>query len=99
MAHHYVDPVAGDREHHVPDVCTLELGRKRLPLLGRARGEALAQARAVRVGADLPPGLGVDEPQVADGRKLLLARVADLDRDTWWRVSSWTSGSASRAGL
>ena len=37
--------------------------------------------RLVRVDAQLAAGLGVDEPQVADGGQLLLARVAHLERD------------------
>ena len=36
---------------------------------------------AARVDAELLARLGIDEPEVADVRQLLLARVADLDRD------------------
>ena len=41
--------------------------------------EALAKRSAARVDSHLASGLRVDEPQVADVRQLLLARVADLD--------------------
>jgi hypothetical protein len=45
---------------------------------GRLR-EALADPAAVRVHAELAPGLGIGEPEVADGRELHLTRIADLD--------------------
>src|SRR5206468_6270895 len=48
---------------------------------GRGLSEALAQAGASRVDAKLPAGLRVDEPEWTDVRKLLLARIADLDGD------------------
>jgi hypothetical protein len=50
-------------------------------LLGGAGREALAQAPPRGVDANLPTGLGVDEPEVADRRQRLLARVPDLDGD------------------
>ena len=62
---------AGGREH------PHEAG----PLLGRRLGEALAQLAVARVDAQLAAGLGVDEPQLADVGELLLARIADLDRE------------------
>ena len=56
--------------------------RAHLGALGRRRGgEALAQAAVARVDAELAAGLRIDEPELADVRQLLLARVADLDRD------------------
>ena len=58
-----------------------QVARELGALLGRAGGEALADLAAVRVDAQLAPGLGVDEPQVADRGQLLLARVAHLERD------------------
>ena len=42
--------------------------------------KALTQRAAAGVDSDLPPGLRVDEPQVAHVGQLLLARIADLDR-------------------
>ena len=58
-----------------------ELPSEARPLLGGGVGEALAQLPLGRVDVELAPGLRVDEPDVADVRQLLLARVADLDRD------------------
>ena len=56
-------------------------GREVAPLgLGRLR-EACAQPRAARVDPDVASGLGVDQPELAGVDELLLARVADLDRD------------------
>ena len=46
-----------------------------------ASAKRCAQPRAARVDAELAAGLGVDEPELADVRQLLLARVADLDGD------------------
>ena len=51
------------------------------PLLRGRLGEAPAKRLAARVDADLPPGLRIDEPDLADVRELLLAWVANLDRD------------------
>ena len=48
---------------------------------GGGLGEAAAELRVARVDAQLAPGLGVDEPELARVRQLLLARVADLDGD------------------
>ena len=58
-----------------------QLARQLLALLRGARGEPLADLAPARVDAQLASGLGVDEPQVADGGQLLLARVAHLERD------------------
>ena len=49
--------------------------------LGRCGSEARAQPRATCVGAHLPPGLGIDEPEHPRVRELLLAGIPDLDRD------------------
>ncbi len=49
------------------------------PLLGGGGGEPGAELRVPRVDAELPAGLGVDEPELTGIRQLLLARVADLD--------------------
>ena len=58
-----------------------QLLRDLLPLRGRRRREALAQLRVRGVDAELAAGLGIDEPELADVRQRLLARVADLDRE------------------
>ncbi len=48
--------------------------------LGGSRDrEALAQRPVARVDAELPPALGIDEPELAHVGELLLARVANLD--------------------
>src|SRR5262245_42825986 len=49
-------------------------------LLGGSFGKALAELAVARVDPDLAAGLGVDQAQLADVGELLLARVADLDR-------------------
>ena len=55
---------------------------RELGALGRCGdGEALAQPAAARVDAQLATGLGIDEVEEPDVRELLLARIADLDRD------------------
>ena len=55
--------------------------------------------RGARVDAELAPGLGVDQPQVAHGGQLLLARVADLDRDhVVAAAAAGGAACASRAG-
>ncbi len=70
-----------------------------LPLLGRGGREALAQPAVARVDAELASGLGVDEAQLADIGELLLARVADLDRDASGGARrSAAAARASRAG-
>jgi len=43
--------------------------------------KTLAQTLASRVDAELSPRLGIDEPEHADVRELLLPGVSDLDRD------------------
>ena len=58
-----------------------ERGDERAPFLRGRRGEALAQTAVARVDAQLPPRLGIDEAQLADVGELLLARIADLDRE------------------
>src|SRR6185436_335407 len=74
-------PVTVGRERDVADAGRAEHAHEALALLRRRRREALAEPSARRVDAELPAGLGVDEPQLADVGELLLARVADLDRD------------------
>ena len=71
-------PVTGGRQHDVPDACRGErLGDLRSP--GRCGGErSLSLRLACRRRA---AGLGVHEPEQPDVRELLLARVANLDRD------------------
>ena len=73
-------PVALGREHDVADAERRELVATAARSVGGG-GEALAQARAARVDAELAAGLRVDEPAARPRRQLLLARVADLDRD------------------
>ncbi len=51
------------------------------PLVGRRRREPLSEPAAPRVDAQQLSGLGVDEPERADVRELLLARVAHLESD------------------
>ena len=61
-----------------------EPGERRgdLAPLGRRGGrEPRPQPRAAGIDPELPPRLGIDEPELAHVRQLLLARVADLDRD------------------
>ena len=55
-------------------------GPDRGALLGRRARETVAHAPAARVDVHLPAGLRIDEPEVAGGHELLLARVDDLDR-------------------
>ena len=50
-------------------------------LVRGGNGEALAQRCAPGVDPNLAARLGVDEPELADVGELLLARVADLDRE------------------
>ena len=58
-----------------------ERARDGAPLLGRRGREPLAEPPAAGVDAQLLPRLGIDEPEDADVGQLLLAWVADLDRD------------------
>ena len=58
-----------------------ELPSEARPLLRGGVREALPQPPLGRVDVELAPRLRVDEPDVADVRQLLLARVPDLDRD------------------
>ena len=44
-------------------------------------GEAVAEPPRARIDAELTAGFGIDEPEFADIRQLLLARVADFDGD------------------
>ena len=74
-------PVAAGREHEVLGARAAQLARDLVALGRRGAGEALAHRAAGRVDLQLAPGLRVDEPQLARGRELLLARVADLDRE------------------
>ena len=57
------------------------ISRRHLAALQGGRGgEARAQPLARGVDLHLPARLGIDEPQLAEPRQLLLAHVADLDR-------------------
>ena len=58
-----------------------QLNRERVALCVRGAREPVAQDAARRVDTQPTPGLDVDEPELAHVRKLLLAAVADLDRD------------------
>ena len=51
------------------------------PFFCRGRGETGTETLAARIGADLPASLRIHKPEHARVRELLLARVADLDRD------------------
>ena len=74
-------PVAGGGEDDVAGAGRGELAGD-VASLGRGGvGEAVAELLAAGVDAELSAGLGVDEPELAGVRQLLLARVADLDRD------------------
>src|SRR5581483_9932741 len=74
-------PVALGRERDVADPGGLERRDERAPL-GRRRGlEALAQVAVAGVDAQLPPRLRIDDAQLADVGELLLARIANLDRE------------------
>src|SRR5437868_422518 len=75
------EPVAGRREHDMSRTRRCKRARDACPFLGRGRGKAGTQVSTPSVRADLPAGLGVDEPQHAGVGQLLLTRVADLDRD------------------
>ena len=57
------------------------VARHLAPFGCRGDGEALAETTAARVDAELPSGLGIDEPEEPDVGQLLLARIADLDGD------------------
>ena len=57
-----------------------QLADQFLTLSGSLPAEALAQLPAVRVDAELPARLGVDQPEVSDIRQLLLSLFANLDR-------------------
>src|SRR5581483_641621 len=72
-------PIAGRRQHRVADAERGERPPKPASLLGRGGREARAQPGVARVDAELSPCLGIDEPELACVRQLLLARVADLD--------------------
>ena len=55
-----------------------ERARELFPLGSCPLGEALAQASARGIGAHEPAGLGIDEPEISDVGKLLLAPVEHL---------------------
>ena len=74
-------PVALGRERNVPHARGGERGDERAALVGGDGREPLAQAAIARVDAQLAPGLRIDEPQLADIGELLLARIANLDRE------------------
>src|SRR5882724_8990360 len=61
--------------------CGCERAGEFSPLCRGRRSETGAKLLAARVGPELPSRLGIDEPQNARIRQLLLARVPDLDRD------------------
>ena len=73
------EPVTLRRQHEVIGADAPQRGRDLLALLRRRLRELLAHPALVRVDVQLPPGLRVGQPQVADRRQLHLARVADLD--------------------
>ena len=56
-----------------------ELAGQMRPLLRSGGGEPLPQLPLGGVDVELPARLRVDEPEVADVRQLLLARIPDLD--------------------
>ena len=65
----------------MPDAERGELTRH-VVTFGRGGGrEALPEPAAARVDPQLAARLGIDQPEVADVRELLLARVANLDGD------------------
>ena len=66
------DVTGSDQREHPLDLA---------PFVGSGRRKPRAKARAASVDAQLPPRLGVDEPERPGVRQLLLARIADLDRD------------------
>ena len=69
-------------QHDVVDAGAAQLVRRprRAPRGGAPRSARAARRRDVST-RSCAAGLGVDEPEVADVGQLLLARVADLDRD------------------
>src|SRR6266576_465790 len=75
------EPVARGGQYDVPCARRGQRARNLRALVGRCRCEARAQPFAPRVGADLPAGLRIDEPQDAGVRQLLFAGVAHLDRN------------------
>ena len=92
-------PVARGREHDVADADRRERRAPRSVAFLRSRGgEALAQAAAPRVDAQLPAGLRIDEPEHTDVRELLLARVADLDGEHLVPAGSSSSGLRQSSG-
>ena len=60
------------------DACGPEARLQGLALGGGSLGEAAPQLGIARVDSQLPPGLGVDEPQLADIGELLLTGIANL---------------------
>src|SRR5204862_786832 len=74
-------PVATGRQHAVRHAERRQDARDAAALLGSRDCEALAQRAAARVDANLASGLRIDEPEVAQVGQLLLARIADLDRE------------------
>ena len=56
-----------------------ECGGEPRALLRSAGREACAQPLVARIDAELAARFRVDEPELAQARKLLLARVANLD--------------------
>src|SRR5581483_6918795 len=74
-------PVALGRERHVRDAGRAQERADLAPLLPRRLRVLLAQDGIVGVDDDVATGLGIDEVQLTDVGKLLLPRVADLDRE------------------
>ena len=79
MAGEVAKPIAGRREDDVVDACGAKLGRDLATLFGGTSFKSLSKLLAPSVDADLPPRLWIDEPQVADVRQRLFARIANLD--------------------
>src|SRR4051794_1625204 len=73
-------PVARCGHHDVRDAGRTEEADDLLPLRGGSAGESVADAGATCVDLELLARLWVDEPDGADVRQFLLARVSDLDR-------------------
>ena len=71
-----------------------ELTREVGSLGRRLCREALAHPPASGVDAQLPSCLGVDEPEIADVGKLLLAAVSDLDRENVVATGELEEGAA-----
>src|SRR5690349_5954300 len=80
MAREDPQPVAARGELDVVDPRAAQPEADLLALGGGSLGEPLTDLAPARVDVDLPARLRVDQPQVARGHELLLARIDDLDR-------------------